>query len=103
MEHVALDVPWIAAQAQRIDQLLEDAHPTEEGTATKAEEGAATKTEEGTATKTPKDTESRRRAVRFLTERAFKGAPEAPPHMPAGAAASPWTPTSPTWAATRPS
>lgn len=76
----ALDVPWIAAQAQRIDQYFEDAHPTEEGTATKAEQGAATKTEEGTATKTPKDTESRRRAVGFLTERAFKGAPETPPH-----------------------
>ncbi|MFG2851713.1 class I SAM-dependent methyltransferase [Streptomyces mirabilis] len=76
----ALDVPWIAAQAQRIDQYFEDAHPTEEGTATKAEEGAATKTEEGTATKTPKDTESSRRAVGFLTERAFKGAPETPPH-----------------------
>ncbi|MFF4725280.1 class I SAM-dependent methyltransferase [Streptomyces mirabilis] len=68
----ALDVPWIAAQAQRIDQYFEDAHPTEEGTATKTEEGAATKT--------PKDTESRRRTAGFLTERAFKGAPEPPPH-----------------------
>ncbi|WP_217569155.1 class I SAM-dependent methyltransferase [Streptomyces sp. GbtcB7] len=69
----ALDVPWIAAQAQRIDQYFEDAHPTEEGTATKTEEGIV-------ATKTPKDTESRRRTPDFLTERAFKGAPEPPPH-----------------------
>ncbi|GHD59709.1 methyltransferase [Streptomyces mirabilis] len=68
----ALDVPWIAAQAQRIDQYFEDAHPTEQGT--------ATKTEEGTATKTQKDTESRQRTPGFLTERAFKGAPEPPPH-----------------------
>ncbi|MFD8215239.1 class I SAM-dependent methyltransferase [Streptomyces sp. NPDC059697] len=84
----ALDVPWIAAQAQRIDQYFEGAHPTEEGTATKAEQGAATKTEEGTATKaeegtapkTKKDTESSQRSAGFLTERAFKGAPEPPPH-----------------------
>ncbi|MFJ8022274.1 class I SAM-dependent methyltransferase [Streptomyces sp. NPDC096311] len=76
----ALDVPWIAAQAQRIDQYFEDAHPTEEGTATKAEEGTATKNGEGTATKTPKDTESHQRTPGFLTERAFKGAPELPPH-----------------------
>ncbi|PBC97130.1 methyltransferase family protein [Streptomyces sp. Ag82_O1-15] len=68
----ALDVPWIAAQAQRIDQYFEDAHPTEEAT--------ATKTEEGTATKTKKDTESHLRAPGFLAERAFKGAPEPPPH-----------------------
>nr|WP_168494299.1 class I SAM-dependent methyltransferase [Streptomyces sp. RLB1-33]QIY72615.1 class I SAM-dependent methyltransferase [Streptomyces sp. RLB1-33] len=85
----ALDVPWIAAQSQRIDQYFEDAHPTEEGTAaTKAKQGAATKTEEGTATKTKKDTatktkkdtESHQRTAGFLTERAFKGAPELPPH-----------------------
>ncbi|MFF8021667.1 class I SAM-dependent methyltransferase [Streptomyces sp. NPDC007896] len=84
----ALDVPWIAAQAQRIDQYFEGAHPTEEGTATKAEEGAAPKTkegtapktEEGTAPKTKKDTESSRRTADFLTERAFKGATEPPPH-----------------------
>ncbi|QUW80428.1 class I SAM-dependent methyltransferase [Streptomyces mirabilis] len=77
----ALDVPWIAAQSQRIDQYFEDAHPTEEGTAaTKAKQGAATKTEEDTATKTKKDTESHQRTAGFLTERAFKGAPELPPH-----------------------
>lgn len=76
----ALDVPWIAAQARRIDQYFEDAHPTEEDTATKAEEGTATKTEEGTATKTKKDTESHQRTPGFLAERAFKGAPEPPPH-----------------------
>nr|WP_168510012.1 class I SAM-dependent methyltransferase [Streptomyces sp. S1D4-11]QIY97494.1 class I SAM-dependent methyltransferase [Streptomyces sp. S1D4-11] len=76
----ALDVPWIAAQAQRIDQYFEGAHPTEEGTATKAEQGAAPKTEEGTAPKTKKDTESSQRTAGFLTERAFKGAPEPPPH-----------------------
>ncbi|MFJ1605800.1 class I SAM-dependent methyltransferase [Streptomyces sp. NPDC088253] len=69
---VALDVPWIAAQAQRIDQYFEHAHPTEEDT--------ATKTEEGTPTKPRKDTESHQRAAGTLTERAFKGAPEPPPH-----------------------
>ncbi|MFF2520142.1 class I SAM-dependent methyltransferase [Streptomyces sp. NPDC058086] len=76
----ALDVPWIAAQARRIDQYFEDAHPTEEGDAQPTEEGTATETEEGTATKTKKDTESHQRAAGFLTERAFKGAPEPPPH-----------------------
>ncbi|MER7694443.1 class I SAM-dependent methyltransferase [Streptomyces sp. NPDC097610] len=76
----ALDVPWIAAQAQRIDQYFEDAHPTEEGTATKAEEDTATKNAEGTAAKTQKDTESHQRTPGFLTERAFKGARESPPH-----------------------
>ncbi|MFF3661479.1 class I SAM-dependent methyltransferase [Streptomyces olivochromogenes] len=60
----ALDVPWIAAQARRIDQYFEDAHPTEEGA----------------ATKTKKDTESHQRTPDFLAERAFKGAPEPPPH-----------------------
>lgn len=52
----ALDVPWIAAQAQRIEQYFEGAHPTKQGTATKQS------------------------AAELRTERAFKGAPESPPH-----------------------
>lgn len=52
----ALDVPWIAAQAQRIEQYFDGAHPTGQGTATK---------------QPARDTH---------TERAFEGTPEHPPH-----------------------
>jgi SAM-dependent methyltransferase len=64
----ALDIPWIAAQAQRIERYFEGAHLTKQGIAT----GQGIATEQGAATK--------QSAAELRTERAFQGVPEPPFH-----------------------